>query len=52
MIVWFALRKPTAHHNFVQVQLMGDDVTEERYKAVLAPIAEITISIDNRRWIR
>jgi len=27
-------------------------VTEERYKAVLALIAEITISIDNRRWIR
>jgi hypothetical protein len=25
--------------------------TEERYKAVLALIAEITISIDNRRWI-
>jgi hypothetical protein len=24
-------------------------VTEERYKAVLALIAEITISIDNRR---
>jgi len=31
---------------------MGDDVTEERYKAVLALIGEITISIDNRRWIR
>jgi len=26
-------------------------VTEERYKEVLASIAEITISIDNRRWI-
>jgi len=26
-------------------------VTEERYEAVLALIAEITISIGNRRWI-